>query len=219
MVEILALALVCSYIETLIPFSIGIPGIKLGLTNIIVVLMIYCVGAKEAFAVSIFRIILVGFMFGNAFSIIYSLAGGMLSFFAMYLLIRFKVLKCVSVSVIGGICHNIGQIIIATIVVPANIDLDIDVNTAAADYTLQELLEHPAFRSKAMHCLKEIDVPIESMGLGVRALNALKNAEIYKLSEIIPIYLLSSVHLPSKNCSKAAKPSLISFGSLLLISE
>ena len=113
----LALALVCSYIETLIPFSFGIPGIKLGLTNIIVVLMIYCVGAKEAFAVSIFRIILVGFMFGNAFSIIYSLAGGMLSFFAMYLLIRFKVLKCVSVSVIGGICHNIGQIIIATIVV------------------------------------------------------------------------------------------------------
>ena len=79
--------------------------------------MIYCVGAKEAFAVSIFRIILVGFMFGNAFSIIYSLAGGMLSFFAMYLLIRFKVFKCVSVSVIGGICHNIGQIIIATIVV------------------------------------------------------------------------------------------------------
>ena len=76
----LALALLCSYIETLIPINFGIPGIKLGLTNIVIVIMLYCIGAKESILVSIMRVLLAGFMFGNAFSIIYSLAGGLLSF-------------------------------------------------------------------------------------------------------------------------------------------
>lgn len=113
----LALAIVCSYVEALIPFSIGIPGVKLGLSNIVVVLLLYCIGTKEALCISIFRIVLVGFMFGNAFSIIYSFAGGILSFCIMYLLIRFTKLKCISVSVAGGIFHNIGQILIAAFVV------------------------------------------------------------------------------------------------------
>ena len=52
----LALALVCSYVETLIPFPIGIPGVKLGLTNIIVILVLYCIGEKEAILISILRI-------------------------------------------------------------------------------------------------------------------------------------------------------------------
>ena len=72
----LAAALICSYVETLIPINFGIPGIKLGLTNIVVLLMLYLVGAKEAFCVSMLRILLSGFMFGNAFSIVYSFAGG-----------------------------------------------------------------------------------------------------------------------------------------------
>ena len=76
----LALALICSYVESLIPFYFGIPGVKLGLTNIVVVLMLYCVGTKEALAVSALRIVLAGFLFGNMFSILYSLAGGLLSF-------------------------------------------------------------------------------------------------------------------------------------------
>ena len=82
----LALALICSYIESLIPFYFGIQGVKLGLTNIVVVMMLYCIGAKEALLVSLLRIVLAGFMFGNMFSILYSLAGGILSFLIMYLL-------------------------------------------------------------------------------------------------------------------------------------
>ena len=79
----LALALICSYVESLIPFYFGIPGVKLGLTNIVVVLMLYCVGTKEAFAISMLRIVLAGFLFGNLFSILYSLAGGKFSFLVM----------------------------------------------------------------------------------------------------------------------------------------
>lgn len=90
----LALALICSYVESLIPFYFGIPGVKLGLTNIVVVLMLYCVGTKEALAVSALRIVLSGFLFGNMFSILYSLAGGLLSFLMMYLLKKNKMVWC-----------------------------------------------------------------------------------------------------------------------------
>lgn len=113
----LALALICSYVESLIPFQLGIPGVKLGLTNIVVVLMLYCIGAKEAFWVSMLRIILSGFMFGNPFSIIYSMGGGICSFLAMVFLKKTGKLKVVSISVIGGIFHNIGQLLVASVVV------------------------------------------------------------------------------------------------------
>lgn len=113
----LAIALICSYIETLIPLPIGIYGVKLGLTNIVVVLMLYIIGAKESLAISVLRIILVGFMFGNAFSIIYSLAGGLLSFVVMFILKKTNKFKCISVSVTGGISHNIGQILVAAVIV------------------------------------------------------------------------------------------------------
>lgn len=103
----LALALICSYVESLIPFYFGIPGVKLGLTNIVVVLMLYCVGTKEAFAISMLRIVLAGFLFGNLFSILYSLAGGMFSFLVMYLLKRTGKLGVLPVSVAGGMSHNI----------------------------------------------------------------------------------------------------------------
>ena len=99
----LALALICSYVESLIPFYFGIPGVKLGLTNIVVVLMLYCV--------------LAGFLFGNLFSILYSLAGGMFSFLVMYLLKRTGKLGVLPVSVAGGMSHNIGQIAVAAFVV------------------------------------------------------------------------------------------------------
>jgi heptaprenyl diphosphate synthase len=113
----LAVALICSYIETLIPFQFGIPGIKLGLANLVVVLMLYCVGAKESLLISVLRIVLVGILFGNLISILYSLSGGMLSFLVMYLLKRAGRLGCVSVSVAGGISHNIGQILVAALIV------------------------------------------------------------------------------------------------------
>lgn len=113
----LSLALICSYVEAIIPFSFGIPGVKLGLTNIVVVLMLYSVGTKEALIVSYARIILSGFMFGSGFSILYSLVGGTLSFIVMYLLKKTKKLGVTSVSVAGGLSHNIGQLLVAAIVV------------------------------------------------------------------------------------------------------
>ena len=113
----LALALVCSYVESLIPISFGIPGVKLGLTNIVVILMLYTIGAKDAILISVLRIILAGFLFGNAFSIIYSLAGGILSFVVMLLLKNTGKLKILSISTAGGISHNVGQLIVAALVV------------------------------------------------------------------------------------------------------
>lgn len=118
----LALALVCSYVESLIPFYFGIPGVKLGLTNVVVILMLYVMGTKEAVTVSVLRILLAGFLFGNVFSILYSLAGGLLSFLCMALLKRTGKFKIISISAAGGITHNLGQIVVAAIVVE-NINL------------------------------------------------------------------------------------------------
>ena len=111
----LALALICSYIESF--FSLGIPGIKLGLTNIVVIWLLYLIGTREAIFISILRIILAGFMFGNAFSILYSLVGGILSLLVMWMLKRLGRFQMISVSAAGGIAHNLGQIIVATIIV------------------------------------------------------------------------------------------------------
>lgn len=111
-----ALAFVFSYLETLIPFNFGIPGIKLGLANLVVVTAMYTVGEKQAFAISVIRIILAGLTFGGVFSLVYSLAGGILSFFAMLLAKRCKALSITGVSIIGGSVHNIGQIAAAAVV-------------------------------------------------------------------------------------------------------
>ena len=113
----LAAALICSYIESLIPFYFGIPGVKLGLTNIVVVLALYSVGIKEAFTISVLRIVLSGFLFGNLFSILYSLAGGLFSFAVMLLLKRTKKFGVLPISIGGGIFHNVGQLIVAAFVV------------------------------------------------------------------------------------------------------
>ena len=111
---LMALALVLSYVESLIPFAVGIPGVKLGLTNIVI--MLYIASPMETFLLCVFRAVLSGFMFGNAFSIIYSLAGCILSFIVMYLLKKSDKFSSVSISLVGGVCHNIGQIIVAAIV-------------------------------------------------------------------------------------------------------
>lgn len=113
----LALALVCSYIESLIPFYFGAPGIKLGLANIMVLLTLYLMGPREAAALSVMRVLLAGFLFGNAFSILYSFAGALLSFSVMYLLWKTGKLHMVSVSIAGGISHNLGQIAVAALLV------------------------------------------------------------------------------------------------------
>lgn len=113
----LTLALICSYIESLIPFYFGVPGMKLGLTNIVILLLLYYDGPVDALLVSVMRVLLAGFMFGNAFSIIYSLAGGLLSLAVMILLKHFKRFHMITISVCGGIFHNLGQILVAILVV------------------------------------------------------------------------------------------------------
>ncbi len=114
---LLTIALILSYIESLIPFGFGIPGIKLGLANLAVVLCMYCLGAKEALLLNFMRILLSGFMFGNLYSIIYSLAGGILSFLIMWVAKKLNIWSIGGVSVLGGVSHNIGQILIAAFVV------------------------------------------------------------------------------------------------------
>ncbi len=112
-----ALALMFSYIETMIPIQFGVPGIKLGFANIMIVIMLYKSSAKEALLLSIVRIMLSGFLFGNLSSILYSIAGGVLSLGIMTLLKKQGGFSVIGVSVAGGVSHNIGQLIVAMLVV------------------------------------------------------------------------------------------------------
>ena len=112
-----ALALMFSYIETMIPIQFGVPGIKLGVANIMIVIMLYKSSAKEALLLSIVRIMLSGFVFGNLSSILYSIAGGVLSLGIMTLLKKQGGFSVIGVSVAGGVSHNVGQLIVAMLVV------------------------------------------------------------------------------------------------------
>lgn len=115
----LAVALILSYVETLIPITFGIPGIKLGLPNMIVVLLLFGqrYGAKEALLVNGMRIVLSGFMFSNLYAILYALAGAVFSYVSMLIGKRLRCFSVIGVSVLGGLFHNIGQAVVAMIVV------------------------------------------------------------------------------------------------------
>lgn len=111
-----ALAMILAYVEVLLPplFS-AVPGIKMGLPNIIIVFLLYRHGAAYAGASSVLRIILVSLLFGNAMSFMYSIAGGLLSLAVMILLKKLGFLSTVGVSVAGGVSHNVGQILAAMV--------------------------------------------------------------------------------------------------------
>ena len=111
---LVALAMIFSYVEVLIPFNFGIPGIKLGLANLVVVVALYLLDAKQALIISVVRILLVSFTFGNMAALLYSIAGGLLSFVVMVLCRKIKGLSTMGVSVAGGISH---QILVAVFVV------------------------------------------------------------------------------------------------------
>lgn len=111
-----ALALIFSYVETLIPIHIGIPGVKLGLANLIVVIALYRIGVRESYVLSVLRVILAGFLFGNLFAILYSLAGGLFSLTVMAFLKKTEKFSVLGVSMTGGVFHNIGQLLMAAIV-------------------------------------------------------------------------------------------------------
>lgn len=112
-----ALALIFSYVETLIPINFGIPGVKLGLANLITLIALYKMTVKEAYLISVVRVVLSGFIFGNLFAILYSLAGGVLSITTMTVFKKSNKFSIYGVSMAGGVFHNIGQLIMAMLVV------------------------------------------------------------------------------------------------------
>ena len=111
-----ALAFVLSYIEFLLPISIGIPGAKIGLANLVVMVALYTVGERDAIALSLIRVVLVGLTFGNLSMMMYSLAGAVLSLTAMLLAKKTGKFSMTGVSILGGVFHNVGQIIVAILV-------------------------------------------------------------------------------------------------------
>ncbi len=113
---LVAAAFVLGDVESLLPISFGIPGIKLGLSNIVVLLCLYEGTAKEAFGIALVRIVLTGLTFGNFSTMAYSLAGGIFSFLVMFLLKKSNVFSVYGVSIAGGVSHNIGQIAVAVLV-------------------------------------------------------------------------------------------------------
>ena len=115
-----ALAMVLSYVESLIP-SPGIPGVKLGLANIVVIFALYKLGWKEAVSISLLRVALVSLLFGHMASFLYSTAGAVLSLGGMIPLKRAEKLSCVAVSVLGGVLHNVGQILMAWALMGRNV--------------------------------------------------------------------------------------------------
>lgn len=90
---------------------------KLGLANLVTVFVLYRYRAKEAAVISLIRIVVIGFLFANLFSILYSLAGAALSLLCMTAARRFSGLSIVGVSILGGVTHNLGQLIVAALVV------------------------------------------------------------------------------------------------------
>ena len=109
----ITLAMVLSFVESQIPPLVAIPGIKVGLPNLVIVFLLYKSSFRNTVIVSIFRIFLVSLLFGNIQTMTFSLCGAVLSLLAMCLLKKIGAFSCVSVSIVGGICHNIGQIIAA----------------------------------------------------------------------------------------------------------
>ena len=110
---LLALAMVLSYVEAMIPINIGVPGVKLGLPNIVTVIGLYSIGALPTLVISFLRILLVSFMFGNTMTLAYSISGFALSFLTMLLMRKAGGFHRTVVSVSGGVMHNVGQLMAA----------------------------------------------------------------------------------------------------------
>ena len=100
----------------MVPMPVPIPGIKLGLANLVILLAIYRLGFKYALAINCIRIFVTGLLFTGAFGILYSLAGGLLSLLVMYLLYRTGIFSMVGVSMAGGVAHNLGQLLTACLI-------------------------------------------------------------------------------------------------------
>ena len=116
-----ALALILSYIESLIPAFVAVPGVKMGLANIVVVFALYTLGPGEAAIVSIIRVLLSSLLFGSILSLSYSAAGAIISLLSMIIMMKTKIFGVTSVSVTGGVFHNLGQILVACLVLETDV--------------------------------------------------------------------------------------------------
>ncbi len=112
----ISVAAVMSYVESLIPLSPPVPGMKIGLANILIIWVLYSMGIKPAALISLLRVLLVGFLFGNLYSILFSLAGAAASLGIMFALKRIKGFSVIGVSIAGGVSHNLAQIAVAMVV-------------------------------------------------------------------------------------------------------
>lgn len=112
-----SLGLILSYLESLIPVFAGVPGMKCGLPNVLVIVLLYSLGPGEAALVNLLRILLISFLFTNPYSFAYSLAGAALSLAGMIILKKTGVFSVYGVSMAGGMLHNLGQILIAVFLV------------------------------------------------------------------------------------------------------
>ena len=112
-----ALALIFSYVEALVPFNAGVPGIKLGLANLVPLIIMYRMDARYAFAANLIRVLLAGLLFSGLFAALYSLAGSCASFLVMYLLKKAGLFSVIGVSMGGGVFHNLGQLLVAILLI------------------------------------------------------------------------------------------------------
>ncbi len=114
--SLIAVAMILSYIESMIPAFVAVPGVKIGLSNIATVFALYALGWPYAICVSLVRVFLSALLFGNFVSLIYSISGAALALLVMILLKKADIFSSVGISVAGGVCHNIGQVLAACIV-------------------------------------------------------------------------------------------------------
>ena len=115
--------MILSFVESRIPAFVAIPGVKVGLANIAVIFTLYKLGVKEAITVSIIRVLLISMLFGSPVSLIYSISGATLSLLSMILLKKLTPLTEVTISVTGGVMHNVGQIAAASFMLSTNVVL------------------------------------------------------------------------------------------------
>ncbi len=111
-----AVALILSYIEGLLPWFPSLPGVKIGLSNFVVLLILYRGSTVSAGAVMLAKSLLSSLLFASPLSVVYSLAGGILSFAVMVLLVRTDLFSSVGVSAAGGAFHNLGQLLAARLI-------------------------------------------------------------------------------------------------------
>ena len=117
----IALAMILSFVESQTPAFVAIPGVKIGLANIAVVFVLYKLGWKEAVLISLVRVVMVSMLFGTLVSLFYSVAGAVLSLTGMVLLKKTGLFSTVAVSVTGGVLHNVGQILMACLLLETNV--------------------------------------------------------------------------------------------------